>query len=569
MWADTWLLMRHYWKLDRREFSRLRGWKLVGYIVAIIGFLFLGGISALAGWGASFLVRPDMPIQLGAGLVPGLLLTFVLLGVLITGLNQAVRALFLSGDLERLVVAPVHTRSIMIAKLLSRLPGNVALVFVLAVPAWVAYGIGIGAGPVYYVLGLLLLLLAPLFGLGVGTLVAMVLVRLMPAARLNEILAASYALLGIMFALVAQLPRFLFTDEEQSMQTLETAGELIQRVEFAPLPTLWAGRGLMTLDAWQFDGVGLLGIAAYLLMTVGLFTGVILLGDRMYLSGWLKTQSAGGKRRGLDERDSVFGGRSLALALGIKDWLLRIRDPRQLVNLLGGGVIAIVVTALAIFNNNGGQGSMLDFAASGSLQAPGNWAALTAVFQPGVIMGAWAVFAGYLMLSNSALAALPIERRSFSLLKAAPLQPRDVYNAKLWAVVVPSGIIFVLFLLLSRVMVPFSLAWLPYAIIAGLLITAALQMINVSAGFRFANLDWEDPRRMTTSGGGWVGLLLSLVYGVPAMIITLAPFSLAFIWPQLTIPLMLAGLAILTLGTWLWLRLMTSWAERAWELLPA
>jgi len=193
----------------------------------------------------------------------------------------------------------------MVAKLLSRLPGNVSILLVVAVPAFVAYGIGVGAGVVYYVLGMLLLLLAPLFGLGVGALLAMVLVRIMPANRLNEMLAASYAVFGIMFALIAQLPRIFLANEETSMQTLETAGQMISRVEGLPLPTMMAGRGLMALDAGQVDGAGLLGILFYLLITLGLFAGVIMGADQLYLSGWLKAQSAGGKRRGLEERDGV------------------------------------------------------------------------------------------------------------------------------------------------------------------------------------------------------------------------------------------------------------------------
>lgn len=569
MWADTLLLMRHYWKLDRREFSRVRGWKMVGYIAATIAFLFIGVFSAALGYGASFLLRPDMPVQVGPGVFPGLLLTFVLLGVLITGLNQAVRGLFLSGDLERLVVAPVHTRSVMVAKLLSRLPGNVSILLVVAVPAFIAYGIGAGAGVVYYVLGLVMLLLAPLFGLGVGALLAMMLVRIMPANRLNEMLAASYALFGIMFALIAQLPRLFFANEETSMQTLETAGEVIGRVEGLPLPTMMAGRGLMALDAGQLDGGGLLGILFYLLITLGLFAGVIMGADQLYLSGWLKAQSAGGKRRGLEERDGVFGGRSLAITLGLKDWLLRLRDPRQLVSLLGGGVIAIVVSALALFNDNGGQGSMLDVANAGALQAPGNWAALTAALQPGVLMGAWALFAAYVILSTPAMSALALERQSFSLLKAAPLRPREVWQAKLWGVLIPSFVVFAVFLILTRLIMPFSLSWLPYALVTGLLFLGGLTMINVSTGFRFANLDWEDPRRMTTSGGGWASLVLTLVYGVPATLVALLPFSAAQLWPQWSLPLMLVGVLALGLLTWLLMVFMARWAERSWELLPA
>ena len=568
MWADTLMLMRHYWKLDRREYSRVRGWKLIGYIAALIAFLFMGAFSAALGYGASFLLRPDMPVRVGPGVFPGILLTFVLLGVLITGLNQAVRALFLSGDLERLVVAPVRTRSIMVAKLLSRLPGNVSLLLIVAVPAFVAYGIGAGAGVVYYVLGLLLLLLAPLFGLGVGALLAMVLVRLMPPNRLNEMLAASYALFGILFALVAQLPRFFFANEETSMQTLETAGELLGRVEALPVPTMMAGRGLMALDAGQLDGGGLLGILFYLLITLGLFLGVVMFGERFYLSGWLKTQSAGGKRRGLEADGGAFSGRSLAVSLGLKDWLLRLRDPRQLVSLLGGGLIAIVVSALAIFNDNGGEGSMLDFASSG-IEAPGGWAALAGVMSPGVIMSAWAIFAAYVILSTPAMSALALEGGSFSLLKAAPLRPREVWWAKMWSTLIPGTIVFAVFLLLTRLVFPFSLAWIPYALIAGLLVNAGLTMINVSAGFRFANLDWVDPRRMTTSGGGWVSFIFTLIYGIPATLITVAPFAAAQLWPQWSLPLMLAGMLLLGLITWVLMKFMAGWAERSWELLPA
>jgi ABC-2 type transport system permease protein len=562
------MLMRHYWKLDRREYSRVRGWKLIGYIAALIAFLFMGAFSAALGYGASFLLRPDMPVRVGPGVFPGILLTFVLLGVLITGLNQAVRALFLSGDLERLVVAPVRTRSIMVAKLLSRLPGNVSLLLIVAVPAFVAYGIGAGAGVVYYVLGLLLLLLAPLFGLGVGALLAMVLVRLMPPNRLNEMLAASYALFGILFALVAQLPRFFFANEETSMQTLETAGELLGRVEALPVPTMMAGRGLMALDAGQLDGGGLLGILFYLLITLGLFLGVVMFGERFYLSGWLKTQSAGGKRRGLEADGGAFSGRSLAVSLGLKDWLLRLRDPRQLVSLLGGGLIAIVVSALAIFNDNGGEGSMLDFASSG-IDAPGGWAALAGVMSPGVIMSAWAIFAAYVILSTPAMSALALEGGSFSLLKAAPLRPREVWWAKMWSTLIPGTIVFAVFLLLTRLAFPFSLAWIPYALIAGLLVNAGLTMINVSAGFRFANLDWVDPRRMTTSGGGWVSFIFTLIYGIPATLITVAPFAAAQLWPQWSLPLMLAGVLLLGLITWVLMKFMAGWAERSWELLPA
>lgn len=139
----------------------------------------------------------------------------------------------------------------------------------------------------------------------------------------------------------------------------------------------------------------------------------------------------------------------------------------------------------------------------------------------------------------------------------------------MWSVAIPAIVVFVIILSVARFVFPFSLAWMPYALVVGVLMNMALVMLSVSVGFRFANLDWQDPRRMTSAGGGWVGLLLTLVYGLPALITAVTPFALAQLWPQWSIPLMLAGIMVLALGTWFWARQMARWAERSWNLLPA
>ena len=572
MAADTWLLMKLYWKLDRREVTGQSAWRILAYVAGFIGILFIGAVSAAVGYFSSFLTRPDLPVRLPLGLIPGLMLTFVLIGVLVTGLNQSVRSLFLSGDLDRLMVAPVHTRSVMVAKLLSRLPSNLLLLLLIAAPAFVAYGIGIGAGPIYYLLGAILLLLAPLFGLSVGAVIAMLLVRWLPVNRLNELLAAAYAFLGIAIALLFQLPRlFIQDDPEQMLESVSgsTITRVADMVDRLPFPPIWAGRGLVALDAGQADTTGLLGIGAYVLTTLGLFALIILSADRLYLSGWLKTQSAGGKRRGLESGDGRFGRGSLSTAIAWKDWLLRLRDPRQLVSLVGSGFIAVVVGALAIFRGGaGGDDSLMTLASQGDLTAPGPLAIVTTSFSPGVLIASWALFVGYVFLSNTATYALALEGLAFPLLKAAPIPPRDVWHSKLWSVFWPFAVIFGLTLAASWFFVRYSLVWFPYALAVGLLMGFGLLASNISSGFRYANLSWTDPRRMITSGGGLVSLLLSIVYGLPAMIIALLGFSLRAIWPAGAIPLAVLAIVLLAGLTYIFYRVMLRWGEKAWDLLP-
>jgi len=570
MVSDTWLLMKLYWLLDRREVTGQSALRILGFILAAIGILFISVFSGLAGYGASFLTRSDLPVFLPLGLVPGLLLTFVLIGVLVFGMNQAVKALFLSGDLDRLMVAPVHTRSVMVAKLLSRAPSNLLLLLLFAAPAFVAYGVGIGAGPVYYLLGGVMLLLAPLFGLSVGAVIAMLLVRVLPVNRLNELLTAAYAFVGIAIALLFQLPR-LFLDGSDTQEiavdiTSGTLGSALETIERLPIPTLWAGRGLVALDAGRFEMTGVLGILAYLVVTLGLFVGIIMTADRLYLSGWLKTQTAGGKRQGLDESKGRFLNGSLAAAIGMKDWLLRLRDPRQMVSLLGGGFVAIVVGGLAIFRGSGGDQSLLAMSQIDS-GASGFVAVFMAMFSPGVLMGAWALFVGVTFLMNTATYALALEGRAFPLLKAAPIRPREVWSAKLWSIYVPFVLLFVAVLVGARFAVSYDLRWLPYALVAGLIIGYGLLAISVSIGFRYARLEWTDPRRMLSSGGGLVSLLLSVVYGVPVAIIVLFGFALSAAWTGWSIPLALVALLLLAGLTWATHALMVRWADSAWDKL--
>ena len=574
MVSDTWLLMKLYWLLDRREVTSQSALRILGFILAAIGILFISVFSGLAGYGASFLTRSDLPVSLPLGLVPGLLLTFVLIGVLVFGMNQAVKSLFLSGDLDRLMVAPVHTRSVMVAKLLSRAPSNLLLLLLFAAPAFVAYGVGIGAGPVYFLLGGGLLLLAPLFGLSVGAVIAMLLVRVLPVNRLNELLTAAYAFVGIAIALLFQLPR-LFLDGGDTQEiavdiTSGTLGAAFETIERLPIPTLWAGRGLVALDAGRFEMTGVLGILAYLVVTLGLFVGIIMTADRLYLSGWLKTQTAGGKRQGLDESKGRFLNGSLTAAIGMKDWLLRLRDPRQMVSLLGGGFVAIVVGGLAIFRGSGGSDnqSLLAFSQMDSSGATGIVAVFLAMFSPGVLMGAWALFVGSTFLMNTATYALALEGRAFPLLKAAPIRPREVWSAKLWSIYVPFVLLFVAVLVGARFAVSYDLRWLPYALVAGLIIGYGLLAISVSTGFRYALLEWTDPRRMLSSGGGLVSFLLSVVYGVPVAIIVLFGFALSAAWTGWSIPLALVALLLLAGLTWVTHMLMVRWADSAWDKLP-
>ena len=148
MIRDAQLLLRLYWRLDRRQAHDLPFVARLAGIILGAGLIF---VSTLLGYGAGlFTTARNAPFALAADTVPGLLLTLLLFSLLFSGFNQALRALFLTGDMERLMVAPVRTPAVMAAKLLSRMPSMIKLTLLAVTPALIAYGLGIGAGALYY-----------------------------------------------------------------------------------------------------------------------------------------------------------------------------------------------------------------------------------------------------------------------------------------------------------------------------------------------------------------------------------------------------------------------------------
>lgn len=564
---DALLLMRLYWRLDWRQTSERPALRFLRLALLLVGGIGLAVLSALGGFGMGRLVTmPEFQLTIQRGLIPGALLTLILLSVLITGPNQAVRALYLSNDLDQLVAAPIETRSILIAKLLSRLSWNVGFILLLAGPALVAYGIGISAGPGYYAAALLLVLLAPLFGLSIGALIAMFLVRYLPAKRLGELLAAAYAFVGLMISLLFQLPRFMPMFDNMDEQTAQSLINVTDAIGRAPVPTLWAGQGMVDVGEGNV-ALGLGRMAAYVVFTLGLFAFTVLLSDRLYLSGWLRMQGLSARRKGLAEDDGRLRGNSLMSAIAVKDWLLRIRDPRQLVSLIGGAVLAIVIGGLFIFRGTGDSVGLLEASQSGALEAPRQIAIFSSLFSPGVLMSSAVLFVGFSIFSTLAMTSLALERQSYTILKAAPVTGKQVWQAKSIGVFIPYAVFSTLLYLLAWVFVRFSAAWGVYGWLCIMMLGTGLIAVNTSLGFRFANFDWTDTRRMTSSGGGLYSFLLTIVYVLAAGLMAALFFVLALAWPAGAVAVALAGLVVVAGITAGWVWLMGRWSEKAWRRL--
>jgi hypothetical protein len=196
MWASVWKLLRLQVAISINSFKRAKTGRKIGTIfvwlmVAIfLGFVLWGSIALL-----SFIRTPAFleAAELGdfTGLLdnlPTLLLTASTLGILLTSFSVLLQGLYLSGDMDFLMSAPIPIRSIFISKLIQAVLPNFLISSLFILP--VLYGLGISANYnfLYYPLVLASLIALALAAAGLSSLLVMVAARFFPARRVAEVL---------------------------------------------------------------------------------------------------------------------------------------------------------------------------------------------------------------------------------------------------------------------------------------------------------------------------------------------------------------------------------------------
>src|SRR5438552_1148288 len=207
MIADTWLLLTLRWQL---AWNKFRSRKPAAKALSVIGMVWIGvvagGLSSLVGGAAGVLLRNN-PEQGLDTVIPGLILTGATFLILLSSFGVALGALFLASDLELLMAAPVDRRAVFISKILDGMGFYYATVAVTAVPALITYGLGIGYGPLYYLLALVAVIGTPLLPAGLAAILVMLVARFAPARRVREVLGLMGALFGITCGLLGQTSR--------------------------------------------------------------------------------------------------------------------------------------------------------------------------------------------------------------------------------------------------------------------------------------------------------------------------------------------------------------------------
>ena len=533
----VWKLLRLRWTITFNNFRRS---KLITKIFTILGLLALVTMIGVVFWVSRQLVRlvrsPEFIQAVGdpttlLNAVPALFFTIFFLGILLTSFGVLLQALYLAGDMDFLLAAPIPIRSVFITKLLQAVLPNFSISALFGLP--ILYGLGIARGYnfLYYPVVLLMMVVLSLTAAGLASVLVMLVVRVFPARRVVEVLG----FVGAILSFVCSQSGNLINANRGDMPS--TGNEMVNTLNFLSqfnnpwLPLNWPGRGIAALGegAW-LPGLGLtllsLGLAA------GIFWISLQTAERWYYTGWAGMQVVAQKKRPARSARQAAG---LPVLAGIsslaqrllsapvrglvwKDALVLRRDLRNLSQLLTPLIFGVIYGFMLL--RSGGEPP------AGRGETP-DWfiESFRTLLSYGNI--GLSIFVGWMLLGRLAGMGFSAEGKSYWMLKAAPLNARQMLTAKYLVAYLPSLGLSLFFLAALSILQKVPAADTGYGMLVLSLCLAGMTGILLAFGVSGANFKWEDPRRINAGKMGCLGSLVSILYLPFDLLFFLGPLALA------------------------------------------
>jgi ABC-2 type transport system permease protein len=515
LWHVVWKLLRLRILIFVSGFRRAKLRSKIMMILAVVLILiFLGFIFFLSWTILRFFRSPELPSLLGdinpvLESVPALIVSGTFIGVLLTSFGVLLQALYLAGDMDFLLSAPVPIRAVFLAKLLQAILPNFGLVCLFALP--VLYGLGISSGYSYpfYPLVLMVLSALALAAAGLASLFVMLVVRIFPARRVAEVLGFIGAISSFICSQSGQLARWGEAGPEQAQQALK----MVTRLNTPWSPLAWAGRGLVSIGKSEWIAGAVL--TTLTLVVCGLvFSVALVTAERLYYSGWASMQNVPRKRKSNRRSNGSATWLPTASPFQIwkpsairaiiqKDFLVLQRDMRNMSQLVMPLILGIIYFIMLFRSGNHlsvGRGVAPPLV----LELIRNASAYASV--------GLSLFVGWMLLGRLAGMGFAQEGKSYWLIKTAPVSSTRQIVAKFLVAILPTLGLCFSFLLLTWLIQRTDFVTLLFALPAVGLCIAGNTGIYLSFGIAGANMNWDDPRHMQKGIASCLGTLINMIY---------------------------------------------------------
>jgi ABC-2 type transport system permease protein len=539
-WKAVLVLARSRLRIARNTLWRVRLRQKITLIMLLIGVgALIAGIYAFSTFLVDGIQHPDVERALSRAIEEGkmpldmpdpvLLLTALPSGalfvaslvIIFSSFSSILNTLYLSGDMDMLLTRPVPMRAVFIVKFFQSLVTQYGLLFILLAPALLGYGHALGYGALYMLTLVIILLTLPLLPTGLGALLVMLVVRVIPAARARELVSVLGGLLAVSIYVLSQ-----FAPEVVPHVASGENVDTLLALNMPVLPWAWAGRALLAAGQGAVLPLLLYG-GLFLLLSLLLFGGCLVIAEHLYYAGWSNMAPQGGhmKRRSSTGAVSQPAGQEqpapdrwrLLRPWSLLMWAWSSLEPRS---------AAVFFKDSHIFPRDLRNVQQLIF----PLALAGIWIFRlltmseeeTSAAEVEMLTGLSSIgitfFLCYTLSSAVAGPGIGREGRAFWLLKLAPISPLHILLGKLVLAYLPylligTPLLALLVLFSHTPLLEFLAGW-------GLLLLLGLgnTCLLLGLGATFPRVDWENPQQQTTMTAGCLGAVLSPLYIVLVLV---------------------------------------------------
>ncbi len=502
------------WRLWWNTFKHRSLGKKIGYAFGLLALLAFAGALIFASWGLLRLLNdPDVTAMLAEAGVENLLGSvldqipvFLSMGAFFIGgfasFSVLLQNLYLAGDMEFLLVAPLPPRAVFLSKLGGAVFPSLILITVISGPALVGLGLAQNYTALYYVLVPLVLASLVISGAALSSLIVMVVVRVMAPRRAAEILGLVGGLSAFICSQSGQFATEFTENVDVSAEQMADAAGLLAPLVNAWNPLSWPGRGLSAIGQAQW-GSGLLFTGLSLALMLGVFTIALTTAERLYFGGWARVQVGTTARKKRQRARKKQTGRASTFsrlfpapvwAVMRKDARLYRRDLRNLSQLIFPVIIAVIWTIYLI------RGST-EIAAPQQVRQALDFGAL------GIAM-----FVSWSFVSRFGMGGFSMEGRQWWIIKTSPISTKYLVLAKYFVTMLPSAGFGVIYLLVASFIRSVSVSMLGYQMLALVLVVAGQSALMLAFGIWGVRFDWNNPNEYAGGVMGCLGSLIGMLY---------------------------------------------------------
>jgi len=544
----VWKLLRIRLMISIRGFMRAKIGKKIGLVVLYL-FLFSLVIGVFVGsyFLLGFLLSKDFATFIGDPMpflrsIPSMLISASMFIIFLTSFGVLLSALYLSGDMEFLLAAPIPIRAVFVSKMLQAILPNFGLISLLTLPVLFGLGAALKFNFLYYPATLLIIAALALAVASFASLLVMGLARIVSPRRLAEVLAFFVGIISFTLGQSGNFYRAINPDISETQVSTMLQG--FSRFNSPWSPLSWAGQGLVNLGQgnWLSAGVFLFVTLGF---SVAIFAIALVTAEKLYYSGWARVQSNWRKKKAHRPANVVITARPSRAArfvpapiraMILKDFRVLRRDLRNLSQLMTPLILGVMY-GFAVLR----QGTRAPLGAGNAPVWVNN--AITAGF--GYADIGIAIFVGWILVMALAGRGFSQEGKSYWMLKSSPLNAGQMLIAKFLVAWVPPVLIGWIFLVAFAILQPLKLPNLPYSMLAVGLCFAGATSISEAFGVAGARFDWTDPRKMQGGLTGCISSLVCFVYMGFSILFLVGP---ALILPALGLPRYSGQLGGLFLG---------------------